>query len=359
MLRRKVAFYCVLAVCISSLVAGCRSGADARRTVLPRRSSEQKNSQPAAAATIAPPPPVPAAAASATNPQLTSRGANPTPPTVPSSAPPAPPVVDNAITPVSISDSAPTIATPTILAHNSQSSSASTADPMVQLRSLHRQAVERQVGMGCYSAQLRRREQVSGRDKPEETMIVRFRPEPWSVYFKWIGAQGHDREVVFVKGQHGSLIHTLLAEGDMPFSPKGKRLSLPPDNMFVRSSSRHAITEAGIGMMIEHFGQILASQEKGERKFGSLHYKGLNKRVEFEQPVEIVEHVVPTGAETQLPHGGKRWWAFDGVNHLPVLVITHDHRGQEVEYYCYTQIQYPQTFTDDDFNPAKLWKIKQ
>jgi Protein of unknown function (DUF1571) len=228
-----------------------------------------------------------------------------------------------------------------------------------KLRELYNQAALRFATIDSYVARLRRREQVKGKDQPEELILFKFRKRPWSVYFKWLGPTGNGREVIYVKGQHGDMIHTLLAAGDMPLAPAGKHMALPPDNIFVRSASRHAITEAGIGVMIEKFGQALDSQERGEKKFGLITYLGPTKRSEYDAPLESVEHIVPSGLEPQLPHGGRRWVFFDPASHLPVLMITHDDRGHEVEYYCYDRLQYPVKLDDLDFDPDRLWPAKK
>jgi hypothetical protein len=233
------------------------------------------------------------------------------------------------------------------------------ADSAAKLRELYNQAALRFASIDSYVARLRRREQVKGKDQPEELMLFKFRKQPWSVYFKWLGPTGNGREVIYVKGQHGDMIHTLLAAGDMPLAPAGKHMALAPDNVFVRSASRHPITDAGIGVMIEKFGRALESQERGDKRFGTLAYVGATKRPEYDALLETMEHVIPPGAELQLPHGGRRWLFFDTVSHLPVLMITHDDKDHEVEYYCYDRIQYPVKLDDLDFDPEKLWPGKK
>jgi hypothetical protein len=233
------------------------------------------------------------------------------------------------------------------------------ADSAVKLRELYNQAALRFATIDSYVARLRRREQVKGKDQPEELMLFKFRKQPWSVYFKWLGQTGNGREVIYVKGQHGDMIHTLLAAGDMPLAPAGKHMALAPDNVFVRSASRHAITEAGVGVMIEKFGLALASQERDEKRFGPLAYVGAAKRPEYDTSLETVEHVIPPGVEPQLPRGGRRWLFFDPASHLPVLMITRDDKDHEVEYYCYDRLQYPVKLDDLDFDPDKLWPAKK
>jgi hypothetical protein len=227
--------------------------------------------------------------------------------------------------------------------------------PTDKLHDLYQQAATRYAGMDSYIVRLRRREQVHGKDQPEELMLFKFRKEPWSVYFKWLGDAGKGREVVFVKGQHGNMIHTLLAAGDMPLMPAGKRMALPPDNVFVKSASRHAITEAGIGAIIEQCGRALEAQGRGQNSFGTLTYRGPTKRPECERPLETVEQRIPAGLEPPLPHGGRRWVFFDPASNLPVLLITHDDKGHEVEYYYYDLLQYPVKLDNTDFNPDSLW----
>ena len=233
------------------------------------------------------------------------------------------------------------------------------ADSAVKLRELYNQAALRFATIDSYVARLRRREQVKGKDQPEELMLFKFRKQPWSVYFKWLGQTGNGREVIYVKGQHGDMIHTLLAAGDMPLAPAGKHMALAPDNVFVRSASRHAITEAGVGVMIEKFGLALASQERGEKRSGPLAYVGAAKRPEYDTSLETAEHVIPPGVEPKLPRGGRRWLFFDPASHLPVLMITHDDKDHEVEYYCYDRLQYPVKLDDLDFDPDKLWPAKK
>lgn len=202
---------------------------------------------------------------------------------------------------------------------------------------------------------MRRREQVNDKDGPEELLIFKFRKQPWSVYFKWLGTVGQGREVAYVKDHYGNQIHSVLAAGDAPFMPAGKRMDVSPDSIFVRSASRHSITEAGIGNLVVKFGMVLDSAEKGERRYGTLRYLGRQQRPEYATPLEAVEHIIPINSEAALPRGGRRLWMFDPANGLPVLVTTWDENGHEVEYYCYDRLQLNVGLNDDDFNPDKLW----
>src|SRR6516162_7845419 len=94
------------------------------------------------------------------------------------------------------------------------------------LRALHDHAAQRYQTMDTYIMRLKRREVVGGKARPEELILVKFRQEPWSVYFKWIGPEAKGREVVHVKGQYDNRIHSLVAAGDVLLMHAGQRFSI-------------------------------------------------------------------------------------------------------------------------------------
>jgi hypothetical protein len=229
------------------------------------------------------------------------------------------------------------------------------APALLTARQLIDRASNRYARMDSYIVRLTRREMVNGKTNPEEVMLVRFRKEPWSVYLKWLGKEGKGREVVYVKGQHEGKIHTLLAAGDIPFVPAGRRMSLAPDNVLVRNATRHPISEAGIGASIERLGQIESAVQRGNPRAGRLTLLGPLKRPEFEQPVQALEHTLPPGLDPSLPKGGKRTFFFDPETAFPMLICCVDERGEEVEYYRYAWLQPSVNLDDADFDPDQLW----
>jgi hypothetical protein len=245
------------------------------------------------------------------------------------------------------------LATPPLVAHGPPERAGEAAG---SLRALYRFAAQRYASTNAYVVRLHRREQVNGRSRPDEVLLFKFRKEPWSVYFKWVGEEAKDREVIYVKGQHGNLIHTLTAAGDIPLMPlAGRHIKVTPDSALLRSASRHPITDAGIGFLIESFGALLDAAERGDCQASMLKYVGVLKRSESDQPLEGVVQMIPAGAEAAVPGGGERLWFFDVGLRFPVLVITHDARGQELEYHWYETFSFPGQLSDNDFNPDLLW----
>jgi hypothetical protein len=223
------------------------------------------------------------------------------------------------------------------------------------VRQLHQAAVKSYAGISAYIVRLTRREFVKGTYQPEEILLFKFRKEPFSVYLKWVGPLHKGREVVYVKGRYENKLHTLLAAGDMPLMGAGKRFSLPLDSGLLRGSSRHPITEAGIGSLLAHIGDALDALDRGDSSKGTLSFLGQAKRPEFDVPLDAVEWKLPPGVDPSLPRGGRRWCFCYRDTHLPALILTHDDKDQEVESYRYDRYQLNVPLDDADFNPDRLW----
>lgn len=222
-------------------------------------------------------------------------------------------------------------------------------------RNLYHKTMARLATLDSYIVRLVRKEVINGKNKPQETLLLKYRKAPLSIYFKWLDSEGVGREVVYVEGMYENKIHTLLAAGDVPFMPAGKRMAFAPDSILVRSASRHNIKDAGFVPLVEGLGRAIIGQSKGDMRYGSVKYTAANKRPEFGFPVESLEHFIPAGVENELPKGGRRIVCFDPQSSLPMLIITFDETNHEVEYYKYDRFQFPTRLDENDFNPDYLW----
>ncbi len=230
--------------------------------------------------------------------------------------------------------------------------------PQHTARQLLQQAAARCATLDSYIVRLTRRETSKGKLGPEEIIAFSFRKHPFSVHFKWLGKTAEGREVVYVKDRFDNKIHTKVAAGDSLLMPAGSRLSLSPDNPLVRAASHHPITDAGICHCVQSLAALLEAQERGDRRLGTLTVLSPQRRPEYPKPVETMERLIPPGIEPDLPRGGRRLIYFDPDWQLPMLVVTYDDRGNEIEYYHYDRLITPVNLDDDDFNPDKLWSQK-
>lgn len=225
-------------------------------------------------------------------------------------------------------------------------------------RKLFVEAREAYSKLPSYIARLRRREFASGKQRAEEIIQIRFRESPWSVHFKWLGEEGRGREIVYVQGQYENKLHILTANNDIPLVAGGKRMSFALDSPLVKSASRYPITDAGIGKMIERYGKLLdtAAQPNSGTSVKSL---GQVQRPEYPTPLDGVECTLPPGFAPEVPQGGKRLYFFDPTSHLPVVSITLDTAGTEVDFACFDRFQCDIRLDEQDFNPDKLWPVKK
>jgi hypothetical protein len=99
-----------------------------------------------------------------------------------------------------------------------------------------------------YMGTLVKEEKVGGQLQPEQYIAIRVRQQPFSVYLKWTGPkQFEGQEAVYVAGKNNNKMQakTTGIAGALGF------VSLDPTDPRALKQSRHAITESGIGHLIE------------------------------------------------------------------------------------------------------------
>jgi len=86
-----------------------------------------------------------------------------------------------------------------------------------------------------------KRERIKGRLNPVETMFLKCRAEPLSIYMKWITKPYKGREVIYVKGKNGgkSIVHHYAG-------PFNIHLKVDPFGARVQKRSRRPVTRAGV-----------------------------------------------------------------------------------------------------------------
>ncbi len=232
---------------------------------------------------------------------------------------------------------------------------------LVAMRRIAVESTKKYQGMDSFEARLTRRETIKGKPQPLEVIRFQYRQNPYSVHLKWIGKEGHDRQVIYVQGQNNGKMHVLTSKQDSILSPM--HMAFSPDDSQVRSKTRHDIREAGMGEAIRQLSNLITKIDRDPSQRNRLRYFGLVQRSEYPARLEAIEERIPPNAETLLPQGGKRTYFFDSnpkspSHMLPVLVLTYDASGKEVEYYCFDQFLYPIRLRDSDFDPEIIMKKK-
>jgi hypothetical protein len=109
--------------------------------------------------------------------------------------------------------------------------------------------------------------------------------------------------------------------------------------------------------------KFVEQAETGQRPADTVRALGPVERKEYKAKLNVVEVTLTADDDKFLPKGGKRVYHFDADPKsssygLPVLVISLDHDGKEVEYYCFTDFKLVGELTDADFDHTKVGKKK-
>ncbi|MBL8850469.1 MAG: DUF1571 domain-containing protein [Planctomycetaceae bacterium] len=222
--------------------------------------------------------------------------------------------------------------------------------PLIPAIRLAEHSLESLATVKDYQALIARRELVNG-ELVVESMQLKFREEPFSVYLLFGGANA-GREVLYVDGRNDNKL--MAHEGSGLASFIGT-ISLAPDNPQVTKQSRHKITEIGLRNML---GALVARWEE-ESKYGEIDVKYYHNARISERPCLAIEcsHPRPRkqfkfhitrlyiDKESDIAVRLENWGFPTQQNGNPVLI----------EEYTYSNVKTNVGFTDADFdrsNPA-------
>ena len=131
----------------------------------------------------------------------------------------------------------------------SQAISAGPLDVPLQLIAQARQSYQ---GIRDYTCYFIKREQLRGQLQPENLIDMKVRTQPFSVYLHWLKpVPTAGQEVCYVAGRNNGImrVHSAGILGTVGF------INMDPRDPRAVETSRHTITEAGIGNLIERYGQ--------------------------------------------------------------------------------------------------------
>jgi hypothetical protein len=216
-------------------------------------------------------------------------------------------------------------------------------DEPLRLMSLARQAFQ---GVQDYSCLLIKRERIRGQLEADEVISMRVRSRPFSVYLHWEAPRGMaGQEACYVVGRNNNMlrVHSTGLAGVIGW------ISLDPRDPRVLEHSRHSITEAGIGNLLDRYGQRWEEERRLNQttvRVGDFVY---NKR-----PCRRVEMIHPPGGQYLFY---RSMVYFDSETHLPIRVENYDWPrprgnpdGDLAEVYSYINMQLNVHLGDEAFN---------
>jgi hypothetical protein len=188
-----------------------------------------------------------------------------------------------------------------------------------------------------YSCLFIKRERLRGQVQPENVIDMRVRTNPFSVYLRWVKPPpSAGQEVCYVAGRNNGMmrVHSTGILGTVGF------VSMDPRDPRAVESSRHTITEAGIGNLIDRYGQAWELENRlNQTQVRVQDYEYNHRRC------TRVETVHADNAGQQIPFYRSVIY-FDQENHLPIRVENYDWprpaadpSGGLVESYSYVNLR--------------------
>src|SRR5262245_49442542 len=196
-----------------------------------------------------------------------------------------------------------------------------------------------------YTGTLVRQERIGNELQPEQFIDIRIRQQPYSVSLKWTSPrQLAGQEAIFIAGKNNNEIR---AKGSGVLAIAGY-VSLPTNDPRVMKKSRHAITETGIGNMLE----VISRSFEIERRLPPNQVRVTFADYAFQQRpctrMELTHHVY----NAQL-YCHRCVVYVDKELKLPVRVEVYDWparngnpNGDLLECYSYTNLRFNMGLTD-------------
>jgi outer membrane lipoprotein-sorting protein len=191
-----------------------------------------------------------------------------------------------------------------------------------------------------YTAIFHKQERVDGKLLEEEKIFLKFK-KPFKVYMKWTNDPYKGREALYVEGwnKNRMMIYESRVIG-------GVTVSLNPKRYIAMKSSRHPITESGLGQLIKLIGENLVKGIKA----GELQFIQHTMETVYVYQTWKIELIFPKNK-------GMGYYCYrtiiniDVEKNLPLKVQIYDWDNILIEDYGYENLKLNVRLTDTDFDP--------
>ena len=192
-----------------------------------------------------------------------------------------------------------------------------------------------------YTAVFHKQQRIAGKLLPEETMLLKCRKKPFSLYMKWIEEPYKGSELLYVSGWNGGRIRAHRG-GVLSFIIH----NLNPKDPKLMANELHPVTSTGIGYLLEG----VALNMRKAMNVGDLTFSEKGKEKVYGRNTRSLEVNFPK--EKVKTYDG---WRFvinqDVETKILVRIKIYDQDDQLIEYYGYENINLNAPLTNADFDP--------
>ena len=221
---------------------------------------------------------------------------------------------------------------------------ATTEHPLISAVRHAKASIENVQKLSGYECTFTKKE-VVGRQTISQTMKMKIRHEPFSVYMHF--EEPHQgREVIYVDGKNNNnlLVH------EAGFASLIGTLELPPEGTQAMAENRHPITKAGILKLM----QDIVAQWEEETKYGETEVKYFEDAKIGDLKCRVIESTHPQPRKQFMFHVTRLW--IEEKSGLPVRVqqfgfpVKNNAKPPVLEDYSFTNIKAEVRLTDRDFD---------
>lgn len=210
-----------------------------------------------------------------------------------------------------------------------------------------------------YSATFIKQEKLEGEDRQDiQTLNLKMRHQPFSVYMKWLEGGDVGREVLFVEGHYDDRMQVRLGGNKGKLLPT---LKLDPTGSVAMKEARHAVTEMGLYNLCE---LILKYRKRDLGLKQGLRWQMLPDQKFADR--DCYGFVVEYDSKEIEPIYRKAITYIDKEHNLPICVRNFGWPEEElptaspqeldeatmIEYYGYKDLRFEQRLSDADFDKA-------
>jgi hypothetical protein len=186
-----------------------------------------------------------------------------------------------------------------------------------------------------------KQQRIAGELLPEETILLKCRKRPFSLYMKWIKAPHKGSELLYAAGWNEDRVRAHRG-GILRFVVR----NIDPMDPALMQNNLRPVTSTGIGYLLE----TVATGIRKAIKFSELTFSGRGEEAVYGRNTQVLEVVVPK--ERAKDYDGRRYIINQDVeSKLLVRIRVHDGDDQLVENYGYENLDLNARLADADFDP--------
>jgi len=192
-----------------------------------------------------------------------------------------------------------------------------------------------------YTAVFHKQQRVAGELLRKETILLKCRRTPFSLYMKWIEKPYKGSELLYVAGWNEDRARAHRG-GILRFVT----FNLDPRHPGLMSDNLRPVTSTGIGYLLES----VATNIRKAIKAGELAFAELGAETVYGRKTRILQAVFPK--DKARDYDGHRFVINQDLeSRIPMRIRVYDRDGQLVENYGYENLVLNAPLADADFDP--------